>query len=76
MEQKNRCIQEQRLVELEKKVEYMYKVIDALIDGKADKEIKVVKDWKPHSYRSKFDLLMEKVGTFSEYRWEDNNKFI
>lgn len=66
-----KCCQNKRIIDLEKKVEYMEKVIKALIVGKSDKETTIIKDWEPYGYRNTFEVEMEKVWSFSQYWWED-----
>ena len=68
------CCQEKRIIELEKKVEYMEKVIQALIRWKKDKDIDVIRitpEWKELVwYQNAFEKEMEKVWSYSQYWWE------
>jgi len=67
------CCQEKRIIELEKKVEYMEKVIQALIRWKKDKDIDVIEitpEWKELVwYQNAFEKEMEKVWSYSQYWW-------
>ena len=68
----NKCIQEQRIAELEDKVEYMEKVIQALIEWKEDAQTLVYNDKHREIWtRSLFKMLMEKIWTYSQYIWRE-----
>ena len=68
----NKCMQEERIAELENKIEYMERVIQALIEWKEDSEL-IVYDEKNNEVwtKSKFKMLMERVWTYKQYRWRD-----
>lgn len=68
----NKCMQEQRIAELENKIEYMERVIQALIEWKEDSEV-IVYDEKHNEVwaKSKFKMLMESVWTYKQYRWRN-----
>ena len=67
-----KCCQNKRISELEKKVEYMEKVIQALIEGKEDSQTIVYNEKHKEVWsRSTFKILMEKVWSYTQYRWEE-----
>ena len=64
----------QRIIELERKVEYLERVVQALAHWKKDKVIEVIETdekWKTRTIwlRSEFENEMKKVWTYNEYFW-------
>ena len=63
-----------RIIELERKVEYLERVVQALMLWKKDKVIEVIETdekWKTRTIwlRSEFENEMKKVWTYNEYFW-------
>ncbi len=63
------CKQEERIIQLERKIEYLERIIMALANYKVSEKRDVVMDNEVIEQRDKFKEEMKKIWTFEEYFW-------
>lgn len=63
------CKQEERLIQLERKIEYLERIIQALADYKVSEKRDVVMNDEIIDQRDKFKEEMKKIGTLEQYFW-------
>lgn len=61
------CKQEERIIQLERKIEYIERIIMALAENKESKKRDVVMNNEIIEQRDKFEEAMKKIWTFEEY---------
>jgi hypothetical protein len=61
------CKQEERLIQLERKIEYLERIIMALADYKVSEKRDVVMNDEIIDQRDKFKEEMKKIGTLEQY---------
>lgn len=61
------CKQEERIIQLERKIEYLERIIMALADYKVSEKRDVIMDNEVIEQRDKFKEEMKKIWTFEEY---------
>lgn len=63
------CKQEERITQLERKIEYLERIIQALADYKVSEKRDVVMNDEIIDQRDKFEEAMKKIGTLEQYFW-------
>ena len=63
------CKQEERIIQLERKIEYLERIIQALADYKVSEKRDVVMNDEIIDQRDKFEEEMKKIGTLEQYFW-------
>ena len=63
------CKQEERIIKLERKIEYLERIIMALADYKVSEKRDVVMNDEIIDQRDKFKEEMKKIGTLEQYFW-------
>ena len=63
------CKQEERIIKLERKIEYLERIIQALADYKVSEKRDVVMNDEIIDQRDKFKEEMKKIGTLEQYFW-------
>jgi len=63
------CKQEERIIQLERKIEYLERIIQALADYKVSEKRDVVMNDEIIDQRDKFKEEMKKIGTLEQYFW-------
>lgn len=63
------CKQEERIIKLERKIEYLERIIQALADYKVSEKRDVVMNDEVIDQRDKFKEEMKKIGTLEQYFW-------
>lgn len=61
------CKQEERIIQLERKIEYLERIIMALAEYKVSEKRDVVMNNEVIEQRDKFEEEMKKIWTFEEY---------
>lgn len=61
------CKQEERIIQLERKIEYLERIIQALADYKVSEKRDVVMNDEIIDQRDKFEEAMKKIGTLEQY---------
>ena len=61
------CKQEDRIIKLERKIEYLERIIQALADYKVSEKRDVVMNDEIIDQRDKFKEEMKKIGTLEQY---------
>jgi uncharacterized coiled-coil protein SlyX len=61
------CKQEERIIQLERKIEYLERIIMALADYKVSEKRDVVMNDEVIDQRDKFEEEMKKIGTLEQY---------
>jgi hypothetical protein len=64
---KKMCKQEERIIQLERKIEYLERIIMALADYKVSEKRDVVMNDEIIDQRDKFKEEMKKIGTLEQY---------
>lgn len=63
------CKQEERIIQLERKIEYLERIIMALAEYKVSEKRDVVMNDEIIDQRDKFEEAMKKIGTLEQYFW-------
>lgn len=63
------CKQEERITQLERKIEYLERIIQALADYKVSEKRDVVMNDEIIDQRDKFKEEMKKIWTLEQYFW-------